>query len=130
MAVTIRVSPSASVQELNLQTRPRLPLVRLRGRIQAADGAPPRLEDRPQVRIKDPGLYGQIEQTPIAVDAEGHFTIELCAGIAYSAFAFSGTMRSQLYSAPVEFTPSKDNDEVVLTIDKTPDEFRKLRQAP
>ena len=127
MAVPIRVQQSASVQEFNLQIRPRLPLIKLHGRIQTKAGKPPLTAFQSEVRIKEPGLYGQIEELPIEVDANGLFTIELCDGITYSAFAFAGPIRSQVYSVPIEFTPGKDNDELVLTLDKTQTEFLKLR---
>ncbi len=68
----------ASVQELDLPAPPKLPLVTIRGRLQTADGKPPRREDYPQVRIKEPRLYGQIAQESLEVDSEGRFQFELC----------------------------------------------------
>jgi len=126
-AMQIGIVIGASVLDYDLRVPPRLPLVTLRGRIQNADGKPPRVEDHPQVRIKEPGLLGQIEQQPIKIDSEGRFQFDLCEGIKYSAFAFSGPLRSATYSAPIEFTPSAENNQLVLTLDKTSDEFRKLR---
>jgi hypothetical protein len=79
------------------------------------------------VRIKEPGLYGQIEQETVKIDADGQFEFELCQGIKYTAFAFAGPMRSAVYSAPVEFTPTKVDDGLVLTLDQTSEEFSKLR---
>jgi hypothetical protein len=126
-AVPIRVTAGPSVQEFDLRVARKLPLVTIRGIVQMADGKPPLPQDRPQVRIKEPGLYGQIEQETIAIAADGRFEFELCEGIEYSAFAFAGPARSAIYSAPVEFTPTKANDRLVLTLDKSLDEFNKLR---
>jgi hypothetical protein len=126
-AMPISITTGASVQNFDLRVPRKLSLVTIRGRIQTADGKPPLLQDHPQVRIKEPGLYGQIEQETIEVNAEGQFQFDLCEGIRYSAFAFSGPTRLLRYSGPVEFTPSKENDQLVLTLDKTPEEFRKLR---
>src|ERR1017187_9746965 len=39
---------------------------------------------------------------------------------------FSGEVGSQTYSAPVEFKPTAENNELVLTLDKTPTEFLQL----
>lgn len=130
MAVPIRVAPAVAVQEFNLQTRSNLPLITLHGRIQTKDGKPPLAGDRPQVRIESPELDRPIDEEPIAVDANGRFTIELCDGIAYSAFASAGPLQSQIYSVPVEFTPTKDYDELVLTLDKTLNEFQKRKRQP
>lgn len=47
---------------------------------------------------------GQIE-TEIAVDSEGHFEVELCEGVRYSAFAFSGSPKNISYSEPIELQP-------------------------
>lgn len=127
-AMRIGVVTGAAVQEFDLRVPNRLPLVTIRGRVQTADGKPPLPQDHPQVRIKEPGLYGQIEQETIQIDAEGRFQFNLCEGIGYSAFAFSDSKGSQWYSAPVEFTPTAENDRLVLTLDKTPEEFRKLRR--
>jgi len=125
-AVRISVVTRAAVQEFDLRVRNRLPLVTIRGRVQTADGRPPLPHDHPQIRIKGPGLYGQIEQETIKIDGEGRFQFQLCEGIKYSAFAFSGSMGSKSYSAPVEFTPTAENDRLVLTLDKSPEEFREL----
>jgi len=117
----------ASVQEYDLRVPRRLSLVTVHGKIQTAEGKSPLPQDHPQVRIKEPGLYGQIENETIRIDADGQFQFDLCEGIEYSAFAFSGPIRSAIYSAPVEFTPTKENDRLVLILDKTFEEFRKLR---
>jgi len=115
------------VQEFDFQVGARLPLVTIQGRLQTADGKPPRPEDNPQVRFKEPGLYGQIEQQPIQIDADGRFEFQLCEGVTYSAFAFAGRPRSQTYSAPIEFTPTSTNNSLIFTLDKSADEFRNLR---
>jgi len=127
-AVRISVVTGAAVQEFDLRVPNRLPLVTIRGRVRTADGKPPLPQDHPQIRIKGPGLYGQIEQETINIDVEGRFQFELCEGIKYSAFAFSGPMGSQRYSVPVEFTPTSENDQLVLTLDKTPEEFREMHR--
>jgi hypothetical protein len=94
-AVRIDVVTGAAVQEFDLRIPNRLPLVTIRGKVQTTDGKPPLQKDHPQVRIKEPGLHGQIEQEPIKIDAEGRFHFELCQGIKYSAFAFSGSIGSE-----------------------------------
>ena len=126
-AIQIGIAIGVSVLDRDLRVPRRLPLVMIHGRIQSADGKPPLTGDRAQVRIKEPGLRGQIEEETIKIDAEGRFQFELCEGIRYSAFAFSGPMRSPTYSVPIEFTPTKEDDQLVLILDKTPEEFRKLR---
>jgi hypothetical protein len=126
-ALPIRVSASPSAQEFDIQVGPRLPLVTISGRLQTADGKPPRPEDSPQVRFKEPGLYGQIEQQLIPIDAEGRFEFQLCEGVTYSAFAFAGPPRSQKYSAPIEFTATSTNDNLLFTLDKSLFEFQNLR---
>lgn len=126
-ATAIIIGSAASVQEFDLRAPEKLPLVTIRGTIKRADGKPPLIDDHPHVRIKEPGLYGQIEQEDIPIDAQGNFQFVLCEGATYSAFAFSGTIRNQMYSAPVEFVPTRDHDRLELILDKTPDEFRRLR---
>jgi carboxypeptidase family protein len=126
-ATIVGVVPGVSVQNLDLRVPVRLPLVRIRGRVLNSDGNPPNPEDHPQVRIKEPGLYGQIEEKSIEIDAEGRFEFELCEGVRYSAFAFAGPGATKTYSAPVEFAPSKDQNVLTLVLDKTLEEFRKLR---
>ncbi len=127
-AIPIRVADRVSTQDFDLRVPPQLSLVTIKGRVQTKDGKPPPAQDHPQVRIKEPGLRGQIEQEEIKIDVEGRFQFELCEGIPYSAFAFSGPPVPVAYSAPVEFTPTKENDQLVLTLDKTPEEFLKLRR--
>ena len=129
-ASRISVGVGAGAQNFDLQVSRRLSLVTMRGRIQNADGAPPSVQDHPEVRIREPGLSGQVETKEIEIDTEGRFQYELCEGIKYSAFAFSGPVRARTYSAPVEFTPTRENDQLVLTIDKTPEEFHKLTRQP
>jgi hypothetical protein len=126
-ATQIDIAIGASVLDRDLRVPRRLSLVMIHGRIQNADGKPPQVQDHPQVRIKEPGLHGQIERETIKIDADGRFQFELCEGIKYSAFAFSGPMRSPTYSVPIEFTPTKESDQLVLILDKTTEEFRKLR---
>jgi hypothetical protein len=117
------------VHQLDLRAPSRLALVTIKGRIQTADGKPPLPQDHPQVRIKEPGLQGQIEPTSIRIEADGSFQFELCEGIRYSAFAFSGNIGSPAYSAPIEFTPTSENNRLLLILDKTPAEFRLLHEA-
>lgn len=81
-------------------------------------------KDRPHVRIKGPGLYGQIETGALTVDSEGRFEIELCEGVRYSAFAFSGSPKDDSYSEPIEFTAGDSDLHFVL--DKTEKEFNQL----
>jgi hypothetical protein len=126
-ATQVGIVIGASVLDLDLRVPRRLSLVMIHGRIQNADGKPPMAQGHPQVRIKEPGLRGQTEQEIIKIDADGRFQFELCEGIRYSAFAFSGPVGSATYSAPIEFTPTTESDQLVLTLDKTSEEFRKLR---
>jgi len=129
-AMRIGVSVGAGVQGFDMQVPHKLALVTIRGRIQNADGKPPLVEEYPQVRIREPGLSGQIETKEIEIDAEGRFEYVLCEGIKYSAFAFSGPAHAETYSAPIEFTATREHDQLVLTLDRTPDEFYKLTEKP
>jgi hypothetical protein len=126
-AFHLTIDQTASSRQIEIRVPGRLSIVTIRGRILRADGKPPTADDRAQVRIKEPGLYGQIEREPIKVDTDGTFQFDLCGGAAYSAFAFAGPPRSTISSAPVEFTASKEL-ELVLVLDKSPQEFLKLRQ--
>jgi hypothetical protein len=127
-ALQIGFALGASVRELNLRIPNRLPLVTIQGRVVNPDGTSPRVEDHPQIRIKEPGLFGQIEEESIEIDAEGRFQFELCEGVSYSAFAFSGPIRNQTYSAPVEFRPTQEDNRLVLILGKSSAEFEKLRR--
>ncbi len=124
-AARIRFDQGASFQELDLSVPRKLLVITVHGRVLGAGGAPLRPADRPQVRIKEPGLNGQIETSPIVVDSEGRFEIELCEGVSYSAFVLSGPMRSQKHSAPIAFS-ARENEPLVLTVDKTNQEVVKL----
>jgi hypothetical protein len=118
-AVPIGVPVGASVQMFDLRVPRRLPLVTIRGKVQTADGKPPLPEDHPQI-------YVETQNGNIRPDAGGQFELELCEGINYSAYASSGPVRSRTYSAHVEFTPTKEH-ELVLILDKTEEQFLKLR---
>jgi hypothetical protein len=126
-ATRISIGIGANVQDFDLRVPGRLSVVTVRGRIQTASGTPPPLQDRPQIRIREPGLSGQIETKEIEVDAEGRFRYDLCEGIRYSVSAFSGAPKAKTYSAPVEFTPAGHNDQLILILDKTAEEFGKLQ---
>ena len=128
-ALRVGFALGASVQDINLRAPEKLPIVTIQGIILNPDGKPPRVEDHPQIRIKEPKLYGQIEEETINIDAEGRFQFELCEGVSYSAFAFAGPIRTQTYSAPVEFTPMGENNRLVLILDKTAEEFQKASAA-
>lgn len=128
-ALRVGFSLGASVQEIDLRAPEKLPIVTIQGIILNPDGKPPRVEDHPQVRIKEPKLYGQIEEEVIKIDAEGRFQFELCEGVPYSAFAFAGPVRTQIYSAPIEFTPTRENNRLVLILSKTSADFQKARSA-
>jgi hypothetical protein len=123
-AVPIAFFTGGSVLSYDLIAPPKLKMVRVRGRISDAAGYPPK--DRPQVRIKEPGLYGQIETEALTVDSEGRFEIDLCQGVRYSAFAFSGFPQNTSYSEPTEFTAGAS--ELHFVLDKTPQEFNQLSQ--
>lgn len=126
---TVHVGAAPAAQEFNITAGDRLPIITLRGRLLSTEGKPPRTEDHPQVRLKEPGLYGQLEEEPIKIDTEGRFSFDLCEGITYSAFAFSSPVRDQIYSAPVEFIPTRDHPELELILNKTADQFSELRKA-
>jgi hypothetical protein len=128
-ALRIGFGIGASVQQRDLTAPSKLALVTMQGRIVNSDGTPPRADDHPQVRIKEPGLFGQIEEESINIDAEGRFQFDLCEGIRYSAYAFAGPMRTQTYSPPVEFVPAQENNRLVLTLGLTSEEFQKARRA-
>jgi hypothetical protein len=124
-AARIRFDQDSSFQEFDFRVPHKLSVITVHGRVLGADGTLLRPADRPQVRIKEPGLEGQIETSPIVVDSEGRFEIELCEGVSYSAFALSGSMRAQKHSAPVAFT-ARENEPLVLTVDKTNEEVLEL----
>jgi hypothetical protein len=129
LATRINVAPGASEQQFDVTVPGKLPLIKIQGKIMDANGNPPPLNAYAQVRIKEPDLFGQIEQEIISVDSEGRFTFELCEGVQYSAFAFWGPVRNQIYSAPVAFRPTTENDHLNLVVDKTGEEFLKLQAA-
>ena len=129
-AIPIAVMTGANVQSHDLIAPEKLPLVTIRGRVVDANGNPP--TERPQIRIKEPGLYGQIERLLIKVDAEGRFEFQLCEGVRYSAFVFIGRPGSNLYSEPIEFVPTREKSEFVFLLNKSSKEFldlsKKLKQ--
>ncbi len=120
-SIPIKVSTAASVRSYDLVVPPKLKVIRVRGAITDASGLP---ANRPQVRIKEPGLEGQIETEQITVDAQGRFEVELCEGVRYSAFAFSGSLKDARYSQPVEFVAG--DNELRLVLNKSPQEFDQL----
>ena len=121
-AIPIAFFAGASVRSYDLTAPRKLKVIRVRGRISDTAGLPPK--DHPQVRIKEPGLYGQIETEALTVDSEGRFEIELCEGVRYSAFAFSGFPKNTSYSEPIEFTAS--DSELHFVLNKTPQVFDQL----
>lgn len=127
-AAPVPISIGAAVHSYDLTAPPKLKVVSVRGRIADASGAPPL--DGPQVRVMEPGLYGQIDPLPLAVDAEGRFQIDLCEGVRYSAYAFSGFSKGTVYSEPIEFTAG--DTELRFVLNKNQQEFnnisRKLEQ--
>jgi hypothetical protein len=127
LATRIHFVPGASVQDFGLTVSGKLPLIEIHGRIVDLNGNPPPPDSHPQVRIKEPDLSGQIERRSIDVDSQGRFTFQLCEGVRYSAFAFWGPVLKQISSAPIAFTPTAENDSLTLVVDKTTDEFLKLR---
>jgi len=129
-AVPVTIVVGASGQRFDLHVPRTLPLVTVRGRIQKSDGKPPLPQDHPWVTIAEPGIGRTIWLDPIQIDAEGRFRIEVCEGIPYSAFAYIVSMnpKSLSISAPVEFTPTQEHDQLVLVLDKTPEQFERLRR--
>ncbi len=105
-AKTVKFNQSVSVQDFDLHIPYRLALVKLHGRVLNAEGRPLPKGDA-HVRIKEPGLHGQIEQNEIVIDSEGRFEFDLCEGVGYSVFAFSGRPPNTMHSAPVEFVANK-----------------------
>jgi Carboxypeptidase regulatory-like domain len=121
MRIVVNIGPS--IQERDLRISQKLSLVKLHGRVQMKDGKPPDLEDHPTVRIIAPEGYQGIENEEIQIDVDGRFEFELCEGIKYSAFAFLGPPMSQIESPRIAFTPTRENDQVILILDKA-------REAP
>lgn len=121
-AIPVAISIGARVQTYDLTAPAKLKTVVVRGLITDASGLPP--QNRPDVRIKEPGLTGEIETQPLLVDSEGRFEIELCEGVRYSAFAFTGFPKDTVYSEPIEFTAS--DTELHFVLNKTPEEFDQL----
>lgn len=128
-ATPITIVSGATVQRFDLQISNRLPVIEVLGRVLKSDGTSPDVNEHPQVRIKEPGLSGQIEQQEIVVDAEGRFRFELCEGVTYSAFAFLGPITRAVYSSPIEFTPTPENNRLELVLDKSQEEFDRLSRT-
>jgi hypothetical protein len=63
----------------------------------------------------------------VTVDSEGRFEIELCEGVRYSAFAFSGFPKNSTYSEPIEFRAG--DTELHFVLNKTSNEFNQLRRS-
>lgn len=122
-AVTIVIGESAATYEDDLRVPGKLALIEIQVRILKSDGKPPLPEDHPQVRFEEPGLQGPMEDGAVDVDADGWFQIELCEGVAYSAFAFAGSPKNAVYSAPLEFTANRKNQHLEFILDKSPDEL-------
>jgi hypothetical protein len=49
--------------------------------------------------------------------------------LGHPPYAFAGTIRTQRYSAPIAFTPTKENNRLLLILDKTSEEFQKASDA-
>jgi hypothetical protein len=107
-----------SVQSYDLILPEKLKVIRIKGHITDASGRPAK---NAEVRIKEPGLYGQIETDILTIDSDGRFEIELCERVRYSGFAFSGLSGETVYSEPVEFVAG--DAELRFVLNKTPDEF-------
>ena len=123
-AISVAFMVGPGVRSLDLTAPARIPIISVRGRITDADGLPP--ENRPEIRIQEPGLYGQIQSQPLDVDSQGRFEIQLCEGVRYSGFAFAGPPLKGIYSVPVEFTASGGDSELVFVLNKSSKEFREL----
>ena len=123
-AIPIAFMTSGSVQSYDLTVPAKLPLIKIHGRIVDSAGSPS--HDRTEVRIEEPGLYGQIERQPIKIDSDGRFEFELCEGVRYSAFAFSMTGKVTTYSAPIEFVPTQEHTGLIFVLDKSSQDFRAL----
>jgi hypothetical protein len=126
-ALRISFVATARAQDVDLRVSAKLPLVTVLGTIQTADGKPPSAKDYPNVLIDESEPYSAIEQIPIEIDAEGKFQFEVCEGIKYIAFAssgiFPGAGNSPKYSRRVEFTPTQENNRLVLALDQTEAQF-------
>ena len=123
-AIPVQISMRAAVYNYDLIAPTKLKVIHVRGRITDASGLPP--QNHPEVRIKEPGLYRQIETEPVAVDSQGRFEVDLCEGVRYSAFAFSGLPKEDAYSEPIEFTAN--DTELRFVLNKTQKEFQQLRR--
>jgi hypothetical protein len=77
------------------------------------------LAQRPEVRIQEADLSGQIETETIEVGPEGEFEIELCEGVMYGAWAFLQERTTLQNSAPIRFVPRGKRFEIELRIDRT-----------
>jgi len=128
-AAPITIVSGAAVQRFDLQIPNRLLVMEVLGRVLKADGTPVGVNELAQVRIKGPALSDQIEQEEIVVDAEGRFRVELCEGVRYSTFAFLGPITRAMYSSPIEFTATLENNRLNLILDKSQEEFDSLIQA-
>jgi len=120
-ATPILFSAGASAVSYDLTAPAKLRVIRVRGRILDSAGAP--AKDGARILIKEPGLYGQIENQELPVNDEGRFEVELCEGERYSAFAFS-SFRTNTYSEPIEFTAG--DSELRFVLNKSAEEFREL----
>lgn len=123
-AIAIAFTVAASVRSYDLAEPEKLRVITVRGRITDAAGLPPK--DQPQIRIKEPGLYGQIEAGELKVDSEGRFEVQLCEWARYSAFAFAGPVRGEIHSAPMEFTARDSGAEMIFVLNKTAKELADL----
>jgi hypothetical protein len=122
----IKYGNGASVRQLGFRVMGTLPLINIHGQILHADGTPPTAEEYPQIIFRESARGMQIfDRNPIEIDADGRFQYEFCEGIRYSASAFTVGKR-EMYSALVEFIPTKDNNELKLVLDKTRKQFSNL----
>jgi len=115
----------ASLQTYDLTAPAKLRVIRVRGRVVDAVGLPPK--GGLQIRVTGPGLSHEIEAGLRLLDSKGHFEMLLCEGVRYSAYAFTGTSRESAFTAPMEFRVSQADSERTFVLDRTPDEFAKLR---
>jgi hypothetical protein len=127
-AFPISIVDKAYTQTLDLRGSRRLQVITVRGRVFTADGHPSKRY--PSIRIKGPGLSGEVERGEIQIDSDGRFQYELCEGVRYSAYAFDGTpTENQMHSAPVEVVPTREAPELLFILDKADKEFAELVTA-
>ena len=122
-AISVNIVIGATVQKIDLQIPHKLNLITMHGRILNADGKSPLPKDKPHIRITQPGIEDFITIW-VEIDTDGRFQFELCEGIPYSGIVISGYPDHTHRSAPAEFTPSKENNQLAFILDRTIEPYK------